>query len=355
MYSSGFRSRLRGQGAGLRAVASPTRKSSDIRYVVYVSERGANLFIVAPQSGARPTTRGLASVADTLSLTHTPCDHVADKMDIVLEVCDRRLLTPYVYPSSWPEDSLARQALSLWLVVVVGGFLLYISTAWLSYIFLFDKRLTRHPLFLPNQIRLEIAYVVRSVPFMAVPTVVMFLLEVRGYSRLYDNVAGFSDWTFLLTSVMTFLMFTDGLIYWIHRLLHSKLLYKSLHKAHHKWKVPTPFASHAFHPLDGFLQSFPYHLYPFLFPLHKVSYLLLFVLVNIWTVSIHDGNYHVPEPLKPFINGSAHHTDHHLYYNYNYGQFFTLWDRLGGSFRLPRAFEGNPLVNDIDSEQPKDL
>ena len=26
---------------------------------------------------------------------------------------------------------------------------------------------------------------------------------------------------------------------------------------------------------------------------------------------------------------------HHLYFNYNYGQFTTLWDRLGGSYRAP--------------------
>ncbi len=26
---------------------------------------------------------------------------------------------------------------------------------------------------------------------------------------------------------------------------------------------------------------------------------------------------------------------HHLYFNYNYGQFTTLWDRVGGSYRKP--------------------
>ena len=26
---------------------------------------------------------------------------------------------------------------------------------------------------------------------------------------------------------------------------------------------------------------------------------------------------------------------HHLYFNFNYGQFTTLWDRLGGSYRKP--------------------
>jgi lathosterol oxidase len=64
----------------------------------------------------------------------------------------------------------------------------------------------------------------------------------------------------------------------------------------------------------------------------------MFIFVNIWTVSIHDAEYKVMDVLKPFINGSAHHTDHHLFFNCNYGQFFTLWDRIGGSFKEPTAF-----------------
>ena len=111
--------------------------------------------------------------------------------------------------------------------------------------------------------------------------------------------------------------------------------------------MPTPFASHAFHPVDGFMQSLPYHLYVFLFPMHKFTYLLLFVAVNFWTVSIHDGCYQVPDILKPVVNGSAHHMDHHVYYNYNYGQYFTLWDRLCGSFRNPSSFEGNGPKDEV--------
>lgn len=152
----------------------------------------------------------------------------------------------------------------------------------------------------------------------------------------------------ILVSIVTFITFTDACIYWIHRFLHHKLIYKYIHKDHHKWKIPTPFASHAFHPMDGFLQSCPYHIYPFLFPLHKVLYLFLFVFVNVWTVSIHDGDYRVPDTLKPFVNGSAHHTDHHLFYNYNYGQFFTLWDRIGGSFRNPSSFEGQGPIKTVE-------
>ena len=50
--------------------------------------------------------------------------------------------------------------------------------------------------------------------------------------------------------------------------------------------VPTPFASHAFHPLDGYLQSVPYHLFIFIFPIHRVLYLVLFILVNFWSIFV---------------------------------------------------------------------
>ena len=297
-------------------------------------------------------------------------------MDLVLSRLDEYLLTPYVYPESWPENNSFRQLLSLYVLTGLGGWLVYFISASVGYFYLFDKRYRRHPNFIPNQEQLEIAYASWSLPFIALFTTPIFFLEVKGYSKLYlpgdatnsvlnstetgaqEKQSGsaflFQDftqgWVFLLLSIVAFLMFTDCLIYWIHRGLHHRLLYKYLHKPHHKWKVPTPYASHAFHPVDGFLQSVPYHIYPFLFPLHKIVYLVLFVFVNIWTVSIHDGDYKVPVLLQPFINGSAHHTDHHVLYKYNYGQFFTLWDRIGGSFHLPSALTGGKTL--LDEVEP---
>ncbi|XP_074652707.1 lathosterol oxidase-like [Tubulanus polymorphus] len=268
-------------------------------------------------------------------------------MDIVLHLCDANILTPYIYPKTWKEDDPLRQILGLLLIVNVGGYLLYFSVASLSYIFLYDKRLSQHPHYLENQVKLEILYTIKSIPLMSLPTVCLFFLEVRGYSKLYDNVESSLGMVGVVLTCFLFIFFTDSLIYWIHRFLHHKSIYKYVHKDHHKWKVPTPFASHAFHPIDGFLQSVPYHIYPFLFPLHKYTYLVLFVFVNIWTVSIHDGYYSVPNVFKPIVNGSAHHMDHHLFYNYNYGQFFTLWDRIGGSFRYPSAFDNNGPIDDM--------
>ncbi|XP_052246409.1 lathosterol oxidase-like isoform X2 [Dreissena polymorpha] len=274
-------------------------------------------------------------------------------MDLVLNAADSYVLTPYVYPAWWRESDVSRQLISLYVISVLGGYVLYLFLATISFYTIFDRRLMKHPQFLDDQVRLEIVYTCKSVPLMAVPTVTLFTLEVRGYGKLYDNVDSYIGYVGILVSIVTFITFTDGCIYWIHRFLHHKLVYRHLHKDHHKWKIPTPYASHAFHWADGFLQSCPYHIYPFLFPLHKVLYLCLFVFVNVWTVSIHDGDYRVPGPLKPFINGSAHHTDHHLFYNCNYGQFFTLWDRIGGSFRTPSSFLGEGPIKAIEKHCAK--
>lgn len=102
-----------------------------------------------------------------------------------------------------------------------------------------------------------------------------------------------------------------------------------------------------------------------IFPLHRKLYLLLFVLVNIWTIFIHDSDMITGHALEKVINGPAHHTLHHMYFTVNYGQvsiaavsgvllvwtvtdvsclqYFTWADRWGGSYRQPAA-ELDPLL-----------
>jgi lathosterol oxidase len=208
----------------------------------------------------------------------------------------------------------------------------YFVFATLSYVFVFDKNAFNHPKYLKNQIQMEIRQTLGSLPVMAIFTTLCFLAEVRGYSKIYDTTESGPGLWYNFVQFPLFICFTDLCIYWIHRGLHHPLIYKRLHKPHHKWIIPTPYASHAFHPLDGFSQSIPYHLFPFVLPLQKFAYVILFVFINVWTILIHDGEY---VSNSPIINGAACHTMHHLYFNYNYGQFTTLWDRLGGSYRKP--------------------
>ncbi|KAL0473701.1 C-5 sterol desaturase [Neurospora intermedia] len=236
------------------------------------------------------------------------------------------------YQSIWTRDNIYRQALSLFLILWLFGLVTYYVFASLSYIFVFDKKTMEHPKFLKNQVWLEIKQTNAALPVMAFFTFPFLVAEVRGYSLLYDTTAEGPGRWYDFFQFPLFVMFTDFGIYWIHRGLHHPLVYKHLHKPHHKWIMPTPYASHAFHPIDGFAQSIPYHIFPFIFPLQKMAYVGLFVFINFWTIMIHDGEYYANNPV---INGAACHSVHHFAFNYNYGQFTTLWDRLGGSYREP--------------------
>lgn len=187
----------------------------------------------------------------------------------------------------------------------------YFFFSTLSYIFIFDKDTFNHPKFLKNQVRQEIRQAMIAMPLIAVPTGMMFLTEVRGWTKLYDSRAdGPGPW-YDYTQIFFFVFFTDFLIYWIHRGLHHPLVYRRLHKPHHKWIMPSPYASYAFHPMDGFAQSVPYHAYPLFFPMHKLTFIGAFLFVNLWTILIHDGEYVSDNPV---INGSACHAAHHLWF-----------------------------------------
>jgi lathosterol oxidase len=57
---------------------------------------------------------------------------------------------------------------------------------------------------------------------------------------------------------------------------------------------------------------------------------------------IHDRVRWSPDCLGSILNHTACHTAHHWFYRYNYGNYFTFWDKLCGTYcdpdRLPERF-----------------
>lgn len=251
--------------------------------------------------------------------------------------------------SAWPRDDWRRQSLSLFFATLIGIHLMYFIIAGASYKWLFDHRMMQHPRFIKGQIKMEIQSSLAAFPSLTILTLPWFVAEVRGHSACYDRVedgpwgGGAWGYAYLFASAAFFLWFTDILIYFVHRWEHHPSVYKHIHKPHHRWVIPTPWASHAFHPLDGYFQSLPYHIFIFMFPFHKMLHLGLFLFVNLWTILIHDSDMIVDHPLEKVINGPAHHTLHHLYFTCNYGQYFTWADRYWDSYRHP-AKGDDPLL-----------
>lgn len=116
-----------------------------------------------------------------------------------------------------------------------------------------------------------------------------------------------------------------------------------IHKPHHTYRFTTPYSSHAFHFLDGWGQGVPYYIFLYLFPFHHILFLVCFLFVNMWTISIHDQIDFTGQ--LSFVNSTDHHTVHHVDFTYNYGQYFTLWDRLGGSYKVSYVIDIHFLMS----------
>ncbi|KAL0479058.1 delta7-sterol 5-desaturase [Acrasis kona] len=242
------------------------------------------------------------------------------------------------------QYSLLNQTLLFSVAAAIAAYLLYFIFCSLSYYIFFMRykeyyRPDSQPQPFKGQVQAEITMTIWTVPVIALMTAPWLVAEMRGYSKLYLYDPTVSWWTVAAT-VVWFIVFTDSCIYWIHRWEHTfPWIYKNIHKPHHRWLVPTPFAALAFHPVDGYAQSIPYHLFVFLFPMNVFLYFGLFFFVQLWTIGIHDsvdfigGKY--GSLISQVINGSMHHTIHHSKFLYNYGQYFTFWDRAFGSHYEP--------------------
>ena len=69
-------------------------------------------------------------------------------MDILLHYADQWFFTPYVYPAGWAQEDISRQAISLYIVLIITTYVFYLVFAALNYYFIFDHQLMKHPQFL---------------------------------------------------------------------------------------------------------------------------------------------------------------------------------------------------------------
>jgi lathosterol oxidase len=223
-----------------------------------------------------------------------------------------------------------------WLALTLSGLVFYFTLSGLSYLFVYVVARRRfHPSYSADPakdrraMRLSVVGTLGNVGL----TMPLNALIGGGHSRIYWAVSerGIPS---LIASVLLYIAFVDTVIYWSHRTLHNDFLYRHLHRYHHQWQVPNSWTSMAFHPVDAFVLALPVHLFTFLVPVHAYVYLAMQSTMSVWSVSSHD---RVGILRWRWFNYADNHTLHHWFYRCNYGQFFTFWDRLMGTWRDPVA------------------
>jgi len=257
-------------------------------------------------------------------------------MDQLVSLTNHYVVDPYVFGVTVAGDleySPFRQFCVMWGLLYLGSLFIYFVLATMTYKMFFSKENNANTFvawqYDREQVVNEIFTSVWSLIIMSGMTAPIEIAVMYGYGKVYHNVDDYG-WGYLLLSPFLFLIFTDSLIYWIHRGLHYGWFYK-IHKLHHKYKDTTPFSAFSFNPLDGYSQGLPYHIFVFCFPMHNYLYAVTLFMVGLWTINIHDR-----VTLNIWgVNGAAHHTIHHTKFNYNYGQYFIFWDYICGTYKDP--------------------
>lgn len=160
--------------------------------------------------------------------------------------------------------------------------------------------------------------------------IIMYHIRTGGWSMLYFDFDEYGL-SYTLISTVFYFMLVDCSLYWGHRALHIRYLYRTIHRVHHRWRTPSPFTSLAVHPVElGTFQFFS--LIPmFLFPLHPAGVILILIYQQVVSVLDHSGvRFH---SIFPWQAPAAFHDDHHVYFHVNFSQNMGLWDRIFGSWR----------------------
>lgn len=151
-----------------------------------------------------------------------------------------------------------------------------------------------------------------------------------GASSIYFDLATHG----LLFSVATALLYfvvTDGALYFAHRALHHRLLFRHIHRVHHRWTSPTAFTAAAMHPVEFAIYQGIMLVPLFFLPIHVVGLVAVLVYQN--TIAFLDHSGVRLGSALPWQPPPRFHDDHHVHFHVNYGQTLGLWDRVFGTWR----------------------
>ena len=162
--------------------------------------------------------------------------------------------------------------------------------------------------------------------------IVVFYLFNNNYTAIYTNFNDFPIW-YTPLSIIGFLFLQDTYYYWIHRWMHLPKIYKHFHLIHHKSVHTSAFTAFSFHPLETILQALFFPLILILLPIHLYAFFFVLGLMTLSATINHAGVEIYPSGklgkfIKKWIIGATHHDKHHTKFNYNFGLYFTIWDRL---------------------------
>jgi Delta7-sterol 5-desaturase len=197
-----------------------------------------------------------------------------------------------------------------------------------------------------NQFFTEVKWSIITSMLFALAGAFTTVLWQKGYTRLYMDVNQYPLWYLPLTLLVS-MVIHETYYYWLHRWMHRPKVFKLLHKVHHDSNTTSPWTAFSFHPLEGLLQAIVLPLTIMFIPMHvyvlltQLTLMTFSSVVNHLEIEIYPANFH-KHVLGKWMIGATHHSLHHKQFKYNFGLYFTFWDKWKRteSPKFKELFEG---------------
>ena len=129
------------------------------------------------------------------------------------------------------------------------------------------------------------------------------------------------------------ILIQDAYSYWLHRLIHHRWFFKNTHLLHHTFKNTSPFSAFAFHPFESILTMGVIPIIIFTIPWHNYALIIFITIMIFYDTFVHLGYDLRFLKVFKFQNTPVEHDIHHRNSKYNFGLYFTIWDRLMGTYK----------------------
>ena len=151
---------------------------------------------------------------------------------------------------------------------------------------------------------------------------------------------GAPDVAIMVAQIVAMVILHDTWFYWMHRALHLKALFRRAHATHHVSRTPTSWAAYSFAPIEAVFESI-YVPAMFVVVSHVAPMqpwaIFLFLGHQIARNVIGHSGFELAwpgftrSPLTGWLTTTTHHDLHHTEGRYNFGLYFTCWDRMMGT------------------------
>lgn len=185
------------------------------------------------------------------------------------------------------------------------------------------------------QMRREFAASMRSILIFSISGLLVAFELMMGWTQFYADPAE-HGWLWFTVSVALLLVLHDAWFYWTHRLIHHPRLFRRFHRLHHKSHNPSPWTAYAFDTGEAVIQALYIPVVVLLLPVSFLATFLWATHMILRNAIGHCGYELFPagrdgRPLFGWMTTVTHHDLHHAQAGWNYGLYFSWWDKWMGT------------------------